>query len=156
HQALRFAWQLTSAVEHVHANGRFLRDIKPDNSFVIDGDLVKLFDFGAMTAAGDPQITSEDAYVGSPGYIAPEQPRGTCDARTDIWALGALLYEMLTGKRLLAQGIAHPSVDARVKESLKGFSPDLVALVSRAVSQEPEQRQQTATEFRLALEALSG
>jgi len=114
--SLSIASQLTAAVEAVHERGVIHRDLKPGNVMVTSNGIVKLVDFGVATTmaeqmkqrqshATDYGIASAESgvIVGTPSYMSPEQTRGECvDQRTDIWALGCVLYELVTGARAFA------------------------------------------------------
>jgi serine/threonine-protein kinase len=105
-EAVDFILQACSAMSEAHASGVIHRDLKPSNLFLVpEGDrvVVKVLDFGIskITSETDAQVTSTFATMGTPLYMSPEQIRSTknVDARTDIWALGVILYEALTGER---------------------------------------------------------
>jgi serine/threonine protein kinase len=109
-RALDIAHGMAEAAEHAHAAGVVHRDLKPENVMVLSEDRVKVLDFGiakpdddlgtANTLPANAPITEEGRVIGTPGYMAPEQARGAAvDARTDVFAIGVVLYEMVTGTR---------------------------------------------------------
>src|SRR4029453_7093027 len=96
-QALDLATQVADGLAKAHAQGVVHRDIKPGNLIVTD-EGVRILDFGLATFADALKLTAENTAVGTIAYMSPEQVRGLAvDARTDVWAVGAVLYEMLTG-----------------------------------------------------------
>src|ERR1041385_8718070 len=99
---LRYGAEIADALAAAHAKGIIHRDLKPGNVMITKSG-VKVLDFGIARAPEDETLTSSLAPGGTPAYMAPEQREGKkCDARTDIYALGLLLHEAVTGKRLLA------------------------------------------------------
>jgi serine/threonine-protein kinase len=127
-RAVDIALQIARAVGQAHAIGFMHRDIKPANVIVQAGDdgrdFVKVLDFGlAKSAAGQDDLTRTGQFLGSPGYMAPEQIRGRAiDARCDIYALGALLYEMLTGRPPFPRESALQTMMAHVHEAVPSFA----------------------------------
>lgn len=140
-QALAIVPPVCEALEYAHGKGVVHRDIKPENVLLDRDGRVKIADFGIASLVG---ATGEKS--GTPPYMAPEQESGSVDRRADIYALGVVLYEMLTGERPTADAVA-PSrkveVDVRIDE-----------LVLRALEKEPERRYQTAVEFRTLVETI--
>jgi serine/threonine protein kinase len=100
--ALDFACQVLGALEYAHQAGVIHRDVAPANIIVTGDGTAKLTDFGLARAAMDIRLSASGVPVGSPWYMSPEQVRGvgTLDARTDLYAMGAVLHEMLTGAKL--------------------------------------------------------
>jgi eukaryotic-like serine/threonine-protein kinase len=98
---IRYGSQVAGALSAAHARGIIHRDLKPGNIMATKSG-VKVLDFGLAKTAVDPDatMTVSGAIMGTPAYMAPEQLEGQCDPRTDIFALGLVLYEMATGKRL--------------------------------------------------------
>jgi serine/threonine-protein kinase len=100
-RAIHITIEICDVLDYIHRNGVVHRDLKPENIMVIDEDRVKLIDFGIAGLAGARRLTfgKLSQVMGTPDYIAPEQVKGKRgDGRTDIYALGIMLYEMLTGK----------------------------------------------------------
>ncbi|MEZ5289540.1 MAG: tetratricopeptide repeat protein [Vicinamibacterales bacterium] len=154
-QALHVAAQIAEALSVAHAHGVLHRDLKPSNVMLAPGGVVKILDFGIARmrpAAGSPAdeapADGDGGFQGTPGYVAPEQWAGkTADERADLYALGVVLFEMLTGKRPFPERdpftLAHASIDrmARRVSSLKAdVPPALDRLVSRLLATDPGQR----------------
>ena len=140
-QALEAICQICEALHYAHRQGVIHRDIKPANILFTCEGRAKLADFGIARPSGDDAgtLTLSNMVMGTPAYMAPEQQRGHADLRADIYALGVMLYEMLTGQR--PQGIFEmPSrkvaVDSRID-----------AVVIKALQQEPERRYQQVSEM---------
>lgn len=140
-QALELTLQVREALQYAHSQGVIHRDIKPANVLITPEGRAKLADFGLARPLGPtPDITAASLVVGTPGYMAPEQWAGKADHRADIYALGVMLYEMLTGTR--PQGAFDlPSTKARVDVRLDD-------VVIKAMRQAPEQRYQQVSELR--------
>ncbi|MCS7309411.1 MAG: serine/threonine protein kinase, partial [Armatimonadetes bacterium] len=97
-EAVDIALQVLGALEHAHRMGVVHRDIKPENIHLLPDGLVKLTDFGIARIVFEPNITLDGQIFGTPSYMSPEQIEGKeIDPRTDIFSLGVVLYEMLTG-----------------------------------------------------------
>ena len=161
-QAVDFTCQILSALEYSHALGVVHRDIKPSNIMVSPSCRIKLLDFGLALAGPDTRLTSAGGVVGSMHYISPEQISGEpADARSDLYAVGVTLYEMITGRlpieganyaQIIANHLQHnPAppdvVDPQVPEALS-------AAVMRALAKDKRNRWQSASDFRVALDAL--
>jgi len=164
------AWKLADALDHAHDKEVVHRDIKPANIFMLDGDQPKLVDFGIARApnrvadrgadGGEPYtIFHANDLLGTPNYMSPEQASGKpVDARTDIYSLGAVMYEMLVGRKpfqasdtdkLLHQIVfkSPPPPD----EIAAAIPPVLSKIVMKAMSKRPEKRYQTAGQMALDL-----
>jgi serine/threonine protein kinase len=164
-EALDMATQITSALSAAHARGIVHRDIKPENVMLRPDGYVKVLDFGlaklleAPTNIAATADTLAGMVMGTPRYMSPEQARGqTVDARTDIWSLGILVYELVAGRRpfggwTAADVIAEtlradvPPLDAQVQ----GVPLALVALVNKALAKDPKDRFDSMREVQKAL-----
>ncbi|MBV9581659.1 MAG: serine/threonine protein kinase, partial [Chloroflexi bacterium] len=146
-QVVAIGLQLTDTLEYIHQQGVVHRDVKPENVLISPDGRVTLTDFGIAERMNSRRITLSHAAdaVGTPDYMAPEQVRGQrADARTDVYALGVLLYELLTGS------VPYPSTEAHEQEA--GTQPPLVrrtrpeapvgleAVVYRALRRNPVER----------------
>jgi eukaryotic-like serine/threonine-protein kinase len=140
-EALLYASQIAAALAAAHAKGIIHRDLKPANVMVTSAG-VKVLDFGLATLEGATALTVERMVMGTPAYMAPEQRAGEpADARTDIYAFGCVLYEMLTGTRAALQRSPLPS-------------RPLERIVSRCLEEDPRRRWQSAGELQGALAAI--
>ena len=163
-RALRISTGILDALDYIHANGVVHRDLKPENIMVDEHDHVKLIDFGIASDAGARRLTYANftAALGTPNYISPEQVKGKRgDGRSDIYAMGVILYEMLTGKLpftgpnpLAAMNdrlLNHP-LPPRVADP--SVSPQLQEVIYRALERDPKNRYARAAEFKNDLEHL--
>jgi serine/threonine-protein kinase len=158
-EALKYAIQMCNALAETHAAGIIHGDLKPENVYIVraaDGSgRVKLLDFGISKTGAEQK---SNAIMGTPAYMAPEQfERGTIDPRTDIYALGAVLYEMLCGKPPFQADT--PELIARRVFTEKppplgwvGVPPNLEQIVMRCLARKSEDRFETAVELAYALE----
>jgi Tol biopolymer transport system component len=174
-KAIDFAVQIARGLSAAHDKGIVHRDLKPENVFITADDRVKILDFGlaklteaglaaagATTAPTTPH-TMPGAVFGTVGYMAPEQVRGLpTDHRADLFALGAILYEMVSGRRAFTGETAADAMSAiltgdppALSTSTGGVPPGLARLVARCLEKSPALRFQTATDFAFALEAVS-
>ena len=150
--------QIAAGLGKAHRAGIVHRDVKPGNVFLTDDGQVKVLDFGIAKVIGDTALTRAGASVGTPYYMAPEQATGASDLRSDLWALGVILYEMLTGERPFL-GPNHSAIIRAVRKDpvpdLIGKRPDtpvvLQQAVERMLAKDPEQRFQSAEELAAAL-----
>jgi tetratricopeptide (TPR) repeat protein len=170
-RALTWAAAIAGALEEAHAKGLVHRDLKPANVMVLPDDRVKVLDFGLARsprpspapASSRPDATLGDGLLfGTPGYMAPEQLDGAAaDTRTDVWALGCVLFQMLTGERAFA-GTSPETAAAAIRdqeppwERLPAATPQEVRrLLRRCLAKDPRQRLRDAGDLRLALEEAS-
>ncbi|MGA2086489.1 MAG: serine/threonine-protein kinase [Terracidiphilus sp.] len=156
-RAIRIAMGVLEALEYIHANGVVHRDLKPENIMVDAQDNIKLIDFGIASDSAARRLTYANftAALGTPDYISPEQVKGKRgDGRSDIYSMGVILYEMLTGKL----PFSGPSPLAAMNERLlnhptpprvadPSISPQLQEILYRALERDPKNRYAKAQEF---------
>ncbi len=159
----RIALELCAGLQAAHESGVTHRDLKPDNVLIDAKGQVRVIDFGLARVEAHSGLTSTGAVMGTPGYMAPEQVMGKgADARTDIYAMGCILYHALTGvppftrDSAIAVGFAH-CYDAPPPLSSHRAEIDQTwqSVVLRALEKEPAARFQTVTELRAAITTLS-
>jgi pimeloyl-ACP methyl ester carboxylesterase len=161
-EALDYTRQLAAGLGHAHAAGIIHRDIKPANVAITRSGQVKILDFGIAKMA-DASMTRTGMVLGTLAYMSPEQASGEkqVDHRTDLWALGVVLYEMLAGRRPFAQDTiaalfhAVQALDPMPLDELRpGVSPGLQQLVTRLLQKRRDQRSQAAAAVLEALDAV--
>src|SRR5258708_39194846 len=159
-RAVLIAAAIADALEYIHANGIVRLDIRPENIMVGAGDHIKLIDFGgaATTGARRLTLTRLSQVIGTSQYVSPEELKGKRgDARSDIYGLGVMLYEMLTGEmpfqdsepydRLMNYPIPPREIDPAI-------SPQLQEVIYRALERDPQNRYATAQDFAKDLQNL--
>ncbi len=154
-ECVSIAGQACSALNAIHEGGIVHRDVKPDNILIAKGGLVKLMDFG-LAKSNDNRITQGNVVMGTPAYMSPEQAQGQeCDARTDIYAMGLILHEMLTGNIVFGKGdvMRRQVMETPPKPSAtgEGVPGDLDAVVMKCIAKDAAQRYQTTRELMDAL-----
>ena len=174
-RAVEYALQIVNGLAAAHEKGIIHRDLKPDNIFITKDGRVKILDFGLAKLTqvdGDqPQTdiptrrvdTDPGVVMGTVGYMSPEQLKGRAiDQRSDIFSFGAILYEMLSGRRAFHRGSAAETMSAILKEDPpelsdtdKTISPALERIVTHSLEKSPEARFHSARDLAFALEALS-
>jgi dipeptidyl aminopeptidase/acylaminoacyl peptidase len=171
-KGIEYGIQLASGLAAAHDKGFIHRDLKPENVFVTKDGRVKILDFGlaklaeAVTADGSQATmanTDPGIVVGTAGYMSPEQLRGEpVDARSDVFSLGAVLYEMFTGSRAFKGKTAVDTMSAILKEDPADFpsglhasSPVVERIIRRCLEKSAEQRFQSARDVTFALDAIS-
>jgi eukaryotic-like serine/threonine-protein kinase len=163
-EAVRVAAQIASGLAAAHDKGIVHRDVKPANVIVASDGRVKIVDFGIAKLADQSRLTRDGTAVGTAGYMAPEQIRGEeIDPRTDVWALGAVLYEMVTGRTPFPGDNDHERIrgiltrEPEPMASLRsGVAPDLARIAARALAKKTGDRYPGMEAMRQDLLILAG
>jgi eukaryotic-like serine/threonine-protein kinase len=156
-RAIQLSINILEALKHIHSRGVAHRDLKPENVMVDGQDRIKLIDFGIASKADARRLTfgKLSQVMGTPDYISPEQVKGKRgDARSDLYSLGIMLYEMLTGKlpftgenpfAIMNERVLNNPIPPRAVNSQ--ISPELQEILYRALEREPANRYKSAEEF---------
>ena len=176
-KAIEYATHIARGLAAAHEKGIVHRDLKPENLFITKDDRVKILDFGLakLTLPAGDEVAQTDiatrkvhtdpgAVMGTAGYMSPEQVRGRAvDYRSDIFSFGAVLYEMLSGRRAFRGDSAIETLNAILKEepaeltaSNSNIAPAIERVVWHCLEKSPERRFQSASDVAFALESLSG
>jgi serine/threonine protein kinase len=161
-RAVWIAMEILVALDYMHCHGVVHRDLKPENLMLDADDKIKIIDFGIAAVAGARRLTfgKLSQVMGSPDYISPEQVKNKRgDARSDLYAVGVVLYEMLTGEPPFHGANPFAVMNARLIEAPRPPSeinpdipPDVSAVVMRALERDPKQRYASARDFAWNLE----
>jgi serine/threonine protein kinase len=159
-RAAHIVSQVAAALDYAHQQGFVHRDIKPSNIFIGKDDHVTLTDFGIARAASETQqLTRTGMLMGTPEYMSPEQAEGSAvDHRTDLYALGVVLYQMLVGRVPFSGTTPHATLHAVIYEPPPpprqlnpGIPPAVEAVIVKAIAKQPQQRFQSGAELTSAL-----
>jgi eukaryotic-like serine/threonine-protein kinase len=158
--ALQHTVDIAHGLAKAHRHGLVHRDIKPENVIITNEGVAKILDFGLVKLTRDVGHGQQDAVVGTVGYMSPEQILGNSDHRSDLWSLGVVLYEMITGRRpFLGQpsevldAITHKDFP-RASELRLGVSDEVERVIARSLAKNPADRYQRAEELLSHLHSL--
>jgi serine/threonine-protein kinase len=163
-RAIKIVLQICKALDHIHGHGVIHRDLKPENIMVDENDNIKIIDFGISANLGSRRITFAKLSdtMGTPDYISPEQVQGgRGDARSDVYAVGVMLYEMLTGQVPFTGSNPFVIMNNRLlnhppppRELNPDITPQMQEVLYRALERTPSKRYRNARDFAFDLEHL--
>jgi hypothetical protein len=159
---LRIGGQVCQALEYAHSHGILHRDIKPENIMITSAGLPKLMDFGLARALGGPNLTQRGVIIGTPAYLPPEQALGKrSDARSDLYSLGCVLYEMVTGRPPFRGDDPVKVIFSHINDlpvMPRKLAPEIPAgfeqIILKLLAKDPDQRYQSAGELFQALKSV--
>jgi len=159
---LRIGSQVCQALEYAHSHGILHRDIKPENIMITSAGLPKLMDFGLARALGGPNLTQRGVIIGTPAYLPPEQALGKrSDTRSDLYSLGCVLYEMVTGRPPFHGDDPVKVIFSHINDlpmMPRKLAPEiptaLEQVILKLLAKDPDQRYQSAGEFFQALKSV--
>ena len=159
-EVIKIATQIADGLEAAHKEGITHRDIKTGNIMITESGIVKVMDFGLAKVKGGSKVTQMGSTVGTIDYMSPEQTRGDeVDSRADIWSLGVVIYEMLTGKMPFRgdynQAIIYSILNEEPLPAERETDERLGHIISKALKKNPEERYQTAGEMAEELRTIS-
>ncbi|RKI01404.1 serine/threonine-protein kinase [Corallococcus sp. AB038B] len=161
-QALRLGIQLSQGLAAAHARGVIHRDLKPANIFLCSNGGARILDFGLarlterVEHTGDASLTQSGAVVGTAGYMAPEQIRGQgVDARADVFSLGAVLYEAVSGRGPFGGDSPVERMSAALRDAPPVLPGELGTVIARCLAKDPGERFQSAQDLAFALESIA-
>lgn len=163
-QVISYSEQIARGLQHAHINGIIHRDIKPHNILITDDDRVKIFDFGIAKHSESSTMTNSGRIIGSVHYFSPEQARGlTTDLRSDIYSLGIVMYEMVTGRlpfdsespvTIALKHMQEPVIPPKTINP--GISDKLNAVIMKAVAKDPIDRYQSMDDMLTDIQRIKG
>jgi serine/threonine-protein kinase len=161
-EAIDIVIQAARGLAAAHQRGIYHRDLKPANVMLTGCGEVKIVDFGLAKLAGESKLTKAGTTLGTAAYMSPEQAQGAgADHRTDIWSLGVVLYEMLTGERPFKgdyeQAVVYSIINEEppsIAELKNRFSPEVAHVIERVLQKQPDDRHQTMEDLLMALQSV--